>query len=65
MDGFHKYKSELEKMPDPDESFRRRGAYWTFSPDKLLDAILSLKKNNFGNFPSFDHLYDKLFPIIN
>lgn len=60
MDGFHKYKSELAQMNDPDEAFRRRGAHWTFSPDKLLKAILSIKQNNFGDFPSFDHLYVNL-----
>jgi pantothenate kinase len=55
MDGYHYYKRELNEFENPTEAFRRRGAYWTFNGAKFVEAIKSLKENQCGDFPSFDH----------
>lgn len=55
MDGFHYYRSELDKFDDPVEAHARRGAHHTFNSEKFIDSLLLLKKNGSGTFPSFDH----------
>jgi len=55
MDGFHYYKSELDKMPDPEKAHARRGAPWTFNSKKFLDKVREIKTNSKVTAPSFEH----------
>lgn len=55
MDGFHLYRSELEKLPDPELASARRGAHWTFNVEKFSDCLSLTRKTGEGAFPSFDH----------
>ena len=55
MDGFHSYKSELDKMEDVKYAYRRRGSPFTFNSLAFYNLLLEVKKNNFGKAPSFDH----------
>jgi pantothenate kinase len=58
MDGYHKTRAELDTMEDPKKAHARRGSYWTFNPELLVDLIHKLK--DYQHFPdlyapSFDH----------
>eukprot|EP00760_Papus_ankaliazontas_P009105 PhM_4_TR13967/c0_g1_i1/m.91666 len=57
MDGFHKYRSELDQMPDPKLAHDRRGAPFTFDAVKLAAALERVKTNTVTSFklPDFDH----------
>jgi pantothenate kinase len=55
MDGYHRYRSELDAMPDPAEAHRRRGAPFTFNADRLVREITTTRQTGTGVFPSFDH----------
>ncbi|XP_068650809.1 putative uridine kinase C227.14 isoform X2 [Aristolochia californica] len=55
MDGFHLYRSQLDKMEDPEEAHARRGAPWTFDPERLLTCLKTLRSQGFVFAPSFDH----------
>lgn len=55
MDGVHLYKRELQRMPDPEDAFRRRGAPYTFSPELLLTKLQDMQSKGHGKFASFDH----------
>eukprot|EP01080_Neovahlkampfia_damariscottae_P008378 gene8378-203_t len=55
MDGFHFYKSELDKMENVEYAYRRRGSPFTFNSLAFYNTLLNLKKNNSGKVPSFDH----------
>lgn len=67
MDGYHLYRTELQAMPCPKRAFERRGAEWTFSPQKLYRDLMTLREmdpETRGNIqpmyravkvPSFDH----------
>ncbi|XP_047979830.1 putative uridine kinase C227.14 [Salvia hispanica] len=55
MDGFHLYRRELDAMKDPEEAHARRGAPWTFAPDRLLRCLTSLRNEGSVCVPSFDH----------
>lgn len=55
QDGFHFYRSELAKFPNPEEAFRRRGAPFTFDGDRFLSAVELLHKNVPVHAPLFDH----------
>ncbi|GLJ49289.1 hypothetical protein SUGI_1041730 [Cryptomeria japonica] len=55
MDGFHLYRSQLDMMEDPKEAHARRGAPWTFDPDRLLSHLATLRRQGYVYMPSFDH----------
>ena len=55
MDGFHRTQAELAADPDPELSFRRRGAPFTFAPDKLLDLVRRLRTDERLTAPAFSH----------
>lgn len=55
QDGFHLYRSELAKFPDPEEAFRRRGAPFTFDGDRFLATVEMLHKKVTVVAPLFDH----------
>lgn len=44
MDGYHLYRRELNAMKDPKRAFERRGAEWTFNPEKLARDLQALRK---------------------
>jgi len=55
MDGFHRTQAELAADPDPELSFRRRGAPFTFAPDKLLDLVRRTRTEPRLTAPAFSH----------
>ncbi|KFY69952.1 hypothetical protein V499_09604 [Pseudogymnoascus sp. VKM F-103] len=57
MDGFHLTRAQLSAMPNAAEAHERRGAPWTFDPQKLLDFVRAMKDPARGTVfgPSFDH----------
>jgi len=55
MDGFHYYRRELDRMEDPAEAHRRRGAPWTFNARAFVDRVASLRRAGEGVFPAFEH----------
>ncbi|XP_059433670.1 putative uridine kinase C227.14 [Corylus avellana] len=55
MDGFHLYRSQLDKMENPEEAHARRGAPWTFDPALLLSRLRILRNQGSVYVPSFDH----------
>lgn len=58
MDGFHLTKAELQKMPDPDAAFARRGAPWTFDAPALAARLREVRdaagRDSVG-WPGFQH----------
>ncbi|KAL0487052.1 uridine kinase [Acrasis kona] len=55
MDGFHHYRSELDRMDDPAEAHRRRGAPFTFNSKRFADTLETIKNKGEALAPSFDH----------
>ncbi|KFZ17681.1 hypothetical protein V502_04462 [Pseudogymnoascus sp. VKM F-4520 (FW-2644)] len=57
MDGFHLTRAQLSAMPNAAEAHERRGAPWTFDPEKLLEFVRAMKDPTRGTVfgPSFDH----------
>jgi pantothenate kinase len=55
MDGYHFYRYELDRLDNPQEAHRRRGAEWTFNAAKLLRDLQGLKATGRLNAPGFDH----------
>ena len=60
MDGFHYYKSYLDKLDSSENEVKShyyRGAYWTFDSGLFLQRIQDLKNLDKAvvKFPSFDH----------
>lgn len=56
QDGFHLYRSELQAMPNAEETIRRRGAPFTFNSKAFVKLVSELKnKSNIVKAPSFDH----------
>ncbi len=56
MDGYHLYRDELNRLPNAEYAFSRRGAYWTFTPAKLYDDLVRIKAGGVEvRVPSFDH----------
>ena len=55
MDGYHRYRSELAAMKDPEEAFRRRGAPFTFNDEKYAANMEQLRKTGKLNAPAFAH----------
>lgn len=56
QDGFHYYRSDLIKMPNPEEAVFRRGAPFTFNVEKYVELISDLRDaNKDTKAPSFDH----------
>ncbi|KAG9451708.1 hypothetical protein H6P81_004612 [Aristolochia fimbriata] len=55
MDGFHLYRCQLDKMEDPEEAHARRGAPWTFDPERFLGCLKTLRSQGSVCAPSFDH----------
>jgi pantothenate kinase len=67
IDGFHKTRDELRRMKDPEESFRRRGAPFTFDGPGCASRIRDVKYNTDTDvkWPSFDHAEkDPVFDAI-
>ncbi len=58
MDGFHLSRKELLEFPNPTEAFARRGAPWTFSPERLRQRISQIR-SSYGiegvSWPGFEH----------
>lgn len=55
MDGYHLYRNELSQLPNSEYAFARRGAHWTFNPDKLYRDLKQIKSGCEISVPSFDH----------
>lgn len=55
MDGYHLYREELSRLPNSEYAFSRRGAHWTFNPEKLYNDLLRIKAGDEIRVPSFDH----------
>lgn len=60
MDGYHLTRAELAAMPDPVFAAARRGAAFTFNPDKFLQLVKLLREPLTATTdtifaPSFDH----------
>ncbi|KAJ3328567.1 hypothetical protein HDU76_009721 [Blyttiomyces sp. JEL0837] len=59
MDGFHYTRAQLDKMENPEEAHRRRGAPFTFDAEGLLNLVKKLQdpveSRNPIYAPSFDH----------
>mmetsp|Transcript_234 Transcript_234/g.211 ORF Transcript_234/g.211 Transcript_234/m.211 type:complete len:231 (-) Transcript_234:144-836(-) len=59
QDGFHLYRSELEKLSNPVEAFLRRGAPFTFDAKKFLNLVSHLNDEKYATnpieVPTFDH----------
>lgn len=55
MDGYHYYRSDLDKMDDPEHAHARRGAEFTFDADRFVKEVKLAKKFGVSSFPSFDH----------
>ena len=55
LDGYHYYRSELDRMKDPEEAHARRGAPFTFNANKFVDDLIKARNAGEGVFPSFDH----------
>jgi pantothenate kinase len=58
MDGWHYYRHELDRMPDPALAHRRRGAPFTFDADRFVNHMLLVRQSaGVADVlcPSFDH----------
>ncbi|HLJ54220.1 MAG TPA: hypothetical protein VKT77_04220 [Chthonomonadaceae bacterium] len=58
MDGFHLTRAELDAMPDPALAHARRGAPWTFAPDRLRERLAALRSTAGREavaWPDFQH----------
>jgi pantothenate kinase len=55
MDGYHYYRSELDKMDDPQQAHLRRGAPFTFNANRFVDELIKARAIGEGSFPGFDH----------
>ncbi|KAL1968781.1 hypothetical protein VTN77DRAFT_1142 [Rasamsonia byssochlamydoides] len=60
MDGYHLTRAQLAAMPDPVYAVARRGAAFTFDPDKFLRLVKVLREELTPETqtiyaPSFDH----------
>lgn len=55
MDGYHFYRSELDKMSNSDEAHKRRGAPFTFNARRFVEELGDARQRGEGQFPSFDH----------
>ncbi|OLL27043.1 putative uridine kinase [Neolecta irregularis DAH-3] len=65
MDGWHYSRSGLEKMSDPKEAIRRRGAPFTFDSEGCIDMIRRIKLGEQVGCPTFDHsVKDPVFDTV-
>jgi pantothenate kinase len=58
MDGFHLTKAQLQRMPDPQAAFARRGSPWTFDPRALAQRLRMLRAGagkTAIEWPDFQH----------
>jgi pantothenate kinase len=55
MDGYHYRRDQLDRMPDPEEAHRRRGAPFTFDAERFVTELAAARTTGQGLFPSFDH----------
>ncbi|CAG8558357.1 873_t:CDS:2 [Ambispora gerdemannii] len=61
MDGFHHPKSVLDTFEDPEQAHARRGSYWTFDVEALLELVKTSRQpidpenSSVIKAPSFDH----------
>lgn len=55
MDGYHYYRAELDRMANPTEAHRRRGAPFTFDANRFVTDLAKAKRCREGHFPSFEH----------
>ena len=58
MDGFHLSKAQLNTFPDPQQAFARRGAPWTFDPQRMSECLQQVR-DSFAisrcDWPGFEH----------
>ena len=60
MDGFHLSRATLDKMPNAAEAHARRGVFWTFDAQGVVDLVTALHQSRHDpstihNAPGFDH----------
>jgi pantothenate kinase len=56
MDGFHFPRAYLDKLPNREEAYVRRGAPWTFDGDAVVELVRRSRSGEETIFaPSFDH----------
>ncbi|KPM37535.1 hypothetical protein AK830_g9011 [Neonectria ditissima] len=60
MDGFHHSRAHLDTLPNRREAYYRRGIYWTFDAEGVLQLVKVLHASRHGasaviTAPSFDH----------
>ena len=55
MDGYHIRREELRSLENGELLLKRRGAPFTFDPQRMLQDICSIKRDNCGFVPDFDH----------
>eukprot|EP01116_Phalansterium_solitarium_P000944 TRINITY_DN10774_c0_g1_i1.p2 TRINITY_DN10774_c0_g1~~TRINITY_DN10774_c0_g1_i1.p2 ORF type:complete len:190 (+),score=42.03 TRINITY_DN10774_c0_g1_i1:168-737(+) len=55
MDGYHFYRHQLDKFPDPADAHRRRGAPHTFDVQRFLQLLKTIRVDGTAKAPSFDH----------
>lgn len=59
MDGYHLYREELGRLANAEYAFSRRGAHWTFNPEKLYNDLVRIstgfESDDDIKVPSFDH----------
>ncbi|BCM93523.1 hypothetical protein IAD21_05414 [Abditibacteriota bacterium] len=58
MDGFHLTKAQLEKLPDPECAFARRGSPWTFDAHLMAERLRCIKQAGGHEsvwWPDFQH----------
>lgn len=55
MDGYHLTRAQLSAMPNAKEAHDRRGAHFTFDPDRLNADLLQLREEGSLAAPAFDH----------
>lgn len=58
MDGFHLTKAQLQRFPNPQQAFARRGAPWTFDVKALsqrLQLVREMSKREAVAWPDFQH----------
>ncbi|KAL7343067.1 hypothetical protein BJY59DRAFT_719168 [Rhodotorula toruloides] len=58
LDGWHLTREALDRLPDPAEARRRRGAAFTFDASSYVSFVRSLRQTPFPSsipFPTFNH----------
>lgn len=58
MDGYHYPRKYLDTLPNKEEAYARRGAFWTFDATALFDLVKAIRGQVSGEIVranSFDH----------